>query len=101
MIVYQSFYFQAGINKDKVQSALVLDAGLPESRIAMQLLSKVIRVPTVVFTLDQFDFQKQLKEEFPQAQMIFTPTEKLLTSATEISCGLGFDLILDYGGELQ
>jgi hypothetical protein len=33
--------------------------------------------------------------------MIFTPTEKLLIKATELSCGLGFDLILDYGGDFS
>jgi hypothetical protein len=35
-------------------------------------------VPSIVYTLDQFDFQKILKEEFPKSLMIFTPTEKLL-----------------------
>ena len=33
--------------------------------------------------------------------MIFTPTEKLLQKGTEISCGLGYDLIVDYGGDLS
>jgi len=33
--------------------------------------------------------------------MIFTPTEKLLNKATDITCGLGFDLIIDFGATLQ
>lgn len=40
-------------------------------------------------------------EEFPQAHMIFTPTEKLYNKAQEITCGLGFDLIIDFDSSLQ
>jgi len=101
LIVYQSLFMQAGINEEKTQSALVLDANLPESQIALQILTRTVKVVTLAYTLDQFDNKTVLKEGFPSSHMIFTPTEKLLNKATEISCGLGFDLILDYGGEFS
>jgi len=74
-----------------------VDGSLPESRVALQVLIKIIQVKTVVVTLDQLDVQKQIQEEFPQVHILFTPTEKHLSKALDISCGLGFDLILDYG----
>lgn len=42
--------------------------------------------------------QKTLQEEFPQAHIIFMHSEKNIDKALAVTCGLGFDLICDYGG---
>lgn len=86
------------MSKEKVNSVLILDICLPESLVALQVLYKVLGIRTIVYSLDQFELQKPLGETFPEAFMIFTPTEKLLEKASEISCGLGYDLILDFEG---
>ena len=46
---------QASINREKVQQALIVDGSLPESRVALQVLTKIVQVKTVVVTLDQLD----------------------------------------------
>jgi len=67
----------------------------------LQVLSKIVKVRTLVYTLDQFELQKPLSDEFPQAQMIFTPTEKLFVKAKELTCDLGYDMIIDFGGTIS
>lgn len=52
LIVYQALFYQAMASQERVQSVLVLDACLPESRLALQILTKWIGIQTVVFTLD-------------------------------------------------
>jgi hypothetical protein len=42
-----------------------------------------------------------MNDEFTQAQMIFTPTEKLFVKAKELTCDLGYDLIVDFSGTLS
>jgi hypothetical protein len=101
LLVYQSLFYQASINREKLQSVLILDASLPESQLAMQILSKQVGIRTIVATIDQFDMQKVLQEEFPQAHIIFTPSEKNIEKAFAVTCGLGFDLILDYSGLVE
>jgi hypothetical protein len=96
LLVYQSLFYQASVNSEKIQSALILDASLPESLIALRLLTKIARI--IVVTVDQFDMQKTLQEEFPQAQIVFMHSQKNIDKAWAVTCGLGFDLICDYGG---
>jgi threonine dehydrogenase-like Zn-dependent dehydrogenase len=45
--------------------------------------------------------QKSLQEEFPQAHIIFMHCEKNIDKALAITCGLGFDLVCDYGGYME
>lgn len=62
VLVYQTLYQQLGVNKEKIQSVLVLDGGLQESRIALSLLQKLgIRI--LACTVDTFELQKQLISE--------------------------------------
>jgi len=74
---------------------------LPESRLALQILSRKVGIRTLVATIDQFDMQKVLQEEFPQAHVIFTPSEKNIEKTFQVTCGLGFDLIIDYSGMIE
>lgn len=46
---------QAGLNKSKVQACLILDASLPESYLTLQIMTKVIGVSTIAYTLDNHD----------------------------------------------
>ncbi|TNV85897.1 hypothetical protein FGO68_gene4905 [Halteria grandinella] len=99
ILPYQSLFLQASLNSDKVQSALILDASLPDSHVALQLLHS-LKIKTLAYTLDQFEMQKPLNDEFPQAFMIFTPVDKMVQRAKEVTRGAGFDVIVDYGGEV-
>ena len=54
-IVYQTLFMQASVNQEKVQQALIIDGSLPESRIAIQVLTKIVKLKTLVVTLDQLD----------------------------------------------
>jgi len=49
ILPYQSLYLQASLNSDKAQSVLILDACLPDSHLALQLLRNV---NTLAYTHD-------------------------------------------------
>lgn len=78
----------------------MVDAGSPESGLALWLLSK-LEIKVVVALADTSDISKQIMEELPNVQVILTHDGNTLNKALEISNNLGFDLILDFGGRFS
>lgn len=104
--VYQLLFFQLSglINKDRIQSVLVLNGSDPHSVMAMQILIKTMNVGLITCTTDSFDNQKFLQDHFTNQQMniIFTPTERdTFQRCMEITNGLGYDLIIDFSGSIE
>ena len=100
ILVYQSLHLQAQVNKDRIQSVLILmdnNSPLPESLMALDILLGM-GIKNVSVTVDSYDLQKEFQDTLPQVQLIFTTTQNLVTLGQEHTCNLGFDLILDYGG---
>lgn len=82
---------------------LVLNGSDPHSIMAMQILIKAVNVSMITCTTDSFENQKFLQDHFTNQQMniVFTPTERdTYQRCMEITNGLGYDLILDFGGNM-
>lgn len=60
--VYQLLFFQLSglVNKDRIQSVLVLNGSDPHSVMAMQILLKTLNLTILTCTTDNFDNQKFL-----------------------------------------
>ena len=104
--VYSLLFFQLSglMNKDRIQSVLVLNGSDPHSIMAMQILSKRIGIAMITVTTDSFENQKFLQDHFTNQAMniVFTPTERdTYTRCMEITNGLGYDLVLDFSGNME
>mmetsp|Transcript_18391 Transcript_18391/g.31439 ORF Transcript_18391/g.31439 Transcript_18391/m.31439 type:complete len:189 (-) Transcript_18391:496-1062(-) len=104
--VYSLLFFQLSglVNRERVQSVLVLNGSDPHSIMAMQILFKTLSVSIVTCTTESFENQKFLQENFTNQQMniIFTPTERdTYARCSEITNGVGYDLILDFSGQME
>ena len=103
--VYSLLFYQLSgvINRDRIQTVLVLNGSDPHSIMAMLILIKTLGVGMITCTTDSFENQKFLQDHFTNQQMniVFTPTEKdTYQRCMDITNGLGYDLILDFGGTL-
>ena len=104
--VFSVLFFQLSglLNRDRVQSVLVLNGSDPHSVMAIQILIKKLNVSMITCTTDSFENQKFLQEHFTNQQMniVFTPTERdTFQRCIDITNGLGYDLILDFGGSIE
>jgi NADPH:quinone reductase-like Zn-dependent oxidoreductase len=104
--VFSVLFFQLSglLNRDRVQSVLVLNGSDPHSVMAIQILIKKLNVSMITCTTDSFENQKFLQEHFTNQQMniVFTPTERdTFQRCMDITNGLGYDLILDFGGSIE
>lgn len=104
--IYSLLFFQLSglLNRDRVQSVLVLNGSDPHSIMAMQILIKTLNLSLITCTTDNFENQKFLQDHFNTQQMniVFTPTERdTFSRCMEITNGLGYDLILDFGGSMS
>ena len=104
--VYSLLFHQLGglLNKDRIQSVLVLNGSDPHSIMDMQVLIKRVGVTMITCTTDSFENQKFLQDHFTNQSMniVFTPTERdTCQRCMEITNGLGYDLILDFSGGME